>query len=587
MPYVTDANQKQYGRLPVLASDRAFCLFVGLLMGLAVYGLMENAEWLRENAHVAYPGWVLALSWPTLLLLGYRHGHRLRGLGWVSGFCALLVLLAFYTGWQAPPLDDDSFLPVWLAIVLGSDTFGWSMVVACFVALIHLQPAIWGSDRDYATVFELSWRNFLTVFLSGLLVLGVWQVTLLWGELFELIGIEFFVSLFEKDWFMCPVLGMSFALGLNSFGTASSMIARVSTLLSRFFWLLLPILALATTCFLLVLPFTGLQLLWDSNLGTGILITANFWGLFFLNAVYQTGERLPYPRTIHQALSVAIFLFPVLIGLAAYGLALRIAQDGWTPAHCWTLLSIVLFALFSLSYARAIAWRRDDWPAVLPRINHLMSWVVLASLLLTASPLLDFRTISAWSYFSRIESGELSVEDMDSDHVRELGRPGRIKLDALLKRLEESDPQAALAVRARFAEGEEIGGWTPRQLARIVMRPEPFEVTAGLVEVLDPNRSRPPDVLYRVDLGAGETTEVVAVWVVTSGYVQSRCATWRDGGWVDCGQEFTNLTDLSDVTDLSEKELLEVLGAAEFQVVIPDRPYKGLRIGEHLLLEHN
>ncbi len=587
MPYVTDANQKQSGRLPVLASDRAICLFVGLLMGLAVYGLIENAEWLRGNAHVAYPGWVLALSWPTLLLLGYRHGHLLRGLVWVSGFCALLALLAFYTGWQAPPLDDDSILPVWLAIVLGGlggDTFGWSMVVACFVALIHLQPAIWGSDRAYATVFELSWRNFLTIFLSGLLVLGVWQVTLLWGELFELIGIEFFATLFEKDWFMCPILGMSFALGLNSFGTTSSMIARVSTLLSRFFWLLLPILALATTCFLLALPFTGLQPLWDSNLGTGILMAASVWGLFFLNAVYQTGERLPYTRTVHQALSVAIFLFPVLIGLAAYGLALRIEQDGLTLAHCWELLNIVLIALFSLGYAAAIAWRRDDWPSALPRINHPMSWVVLASLLLTASPLLDFRTISAWSYFSRVESGKLSVEDLDPDHLRELGRPGRIKLDALLERLEESDPQAALAVRARFAEGEEIGGWTPRQLARIVMRPEPFEVTAGLVEVFEQYQSQPPDVLYRVDLGAGETAEVVAVRVVASGhvagYVESFCATWRDGGWVDCGRG-------SSFTDLSDKELLEVLGAAEFQVVIPDRPYKGLRIGEHLLLEHN
>ncbi len=580
MPYVTDANQKQHGRLQVLDSDMAIHLFVGLLMGLAVYGLMENAQWLRENAHVAYPGWVLALFWPTLLLLGYRRGHRLRGLGWVSGFCALLVLLAFYTGWQAPPLDDDSILPDWLAFALG-DTFGSSMVIACFVALFHLQPAIWGSDRDYATVFALSWRNFLTVVLSGLLALGVWLVTVLWGELFKLIGIEFFVTLFEKDWFMCPILSMSFALGLNSFGSARSMIARVSTLFSRFFWLLLPILALATTCFLLVLPFTGLQLLWDSNLGTDILITANFWGLFFLNAVYQTGERLPYPRTIHRALSVAIFLFPVLIGLAAYGLALRIAQDGWTPAHCWTLLNIVLLALFSLGYARAIAWHRDDWPAILPRINHLMSWVVLASLLLTASPFLDFRTISTWSYFARVESGELSVEDLDPDHVRELGRPGRIKLDALLKRLEESDPQAALAVRSLFAEGKEVGGWTPRQLARIVMRPEPFEVTAGLVEVLEQYQSRPPDVLYRVDLGAGETAEVVAVWVVASGYVESRCATWRDGGWVDCGQEY------SSEIDLSEKELLDVLGAAEFQVVIPDRPYKGLRIGEHLLLEHN
>ena len=548
-------------------------------MGLAVYGLVDNAEWLRENAHIAYPGWALALFWPTLLLLGYRRGHRLRGLGWVSGFCALLALLAFYTGWQAPPLDDNPFLPDWLAFAF-SDAFGWSMVVACFVALIHLQPAIWGSDRDYATVFELSWRNFLAVFLSGLLALGVWLVTVLWGELFERIGIDFFATLFEKDWFMCPILGMSFALGLNSFATASSIIDRVSTLLSRFFWLLLPILALATTCFLLALPFTGLQLLWDSNLGTGILMTASVWGLFFFNAVYQAGERLPYPRTVHRALSVAILLFPVLVGLAAYGLALRIAQDGWTPYHCWTLLNIVLIALFSLGYAAAIAWRRDDWPAVLPRINHPMSWVVLASLLLAASPLLDFRSISAWSHFARVESGELPAEDLDPDHVRELGRPGRIRLDALLERLDESDPQAALAVRARFAEGEEVGGWTPRQLARMVMRPEPFEVTAGLVEVLERYQSRPPDVLYRVDLGGGETTEVVAVWVVTSGYVQSRCATWRDGGWVACGQEYAR------VTDLSEKELLEVLGAAEFQVVIPDRPYKGLRIGEHLLLEH-
>ena len=551
-------------------------------MGLAVYGLMENAEWLRENAHVAYPGWVLALFWPTLLLLGYRRGHRLRGLGWVSGFCALLVLLAFYTGWQAPPLDDDSLLLDWLAFAIG-DTFGWSMVIACFVALIHLQPAIWGSDRDYATVFELSWRNFLTVFLSGLLALGVSLVTLLWGELFKLIDIELFATLFEKDWFMCPILGMSFALGLNSFATASSIIDRVSILLSRFFWLLLPILALATTCFLLALPFTGLQPLWDSNLGTGLLMAASVWGLFFLNAVYQTGERLPYPRTVHRALSVAILLFPVLVGLAAYGLALHIAQDGWTPAHCWTLLNVVLIALFSLGCAAAIAWRRDDWPSVLPRINHPMSWVVLASLLLTASPLLDFRTLSAWSHFARVESGELLVEDLDPDHVRELGRPGRIKLGALLERLEESDPQAALAVRARFAEGEEVGGWTPRQLARIVMRPEPFEITTGLVEVFERYQSqpRPPDVVYRVDLGGGETAEVVAVWVATSGFVESRCATWRDGGWVDCGQEYAR------VTDLSEKELLEVLGTAEFEVVIPDRPYKGLRIGEHLLLEHN
>ena len=575
----TDGGQEQDRRLrvPDLVSDRAVHVFVGLLMGLAIYGLRENADWLRENPLVAYPSWVLALSWPTLFLLSCRHGFRLRALAWVSGFCALLTLLALHTGWQAPPRDASGFLPDWL-VFLG-DPFGRSMQVVCFVALIHLQPLIWGRDRDYETLFTLSWRNFLTIVLSGLLTLGVWLVTFLWAQLFELIGVGFFSDLFEENWFLSPVLAVAFALGLNSFGTAISIVARVTTLLSRFFWLLLPILALATTCFLATLPFTGLQPLWDSNFGTGTLVTAGFWGLFFLNAVYQTGERLPYPRAVHRALSVAIFLFPLLAGLATYGLALRVAQYGWTPNRCWALLGIVLLALFSLGYAAAIAWKRDDWPSALTWINRPMSWVVLGILLLATSPLLDFRSISARSHFARVESGQMLAEDLDPQHVRALGRPGRIRLDALLERLDEEDPQVALAVRARFAEDEEVGGWTPRQLARIVMRPEPFEITAGLVEVVEGFRDRPPDVLFRVDLGGGETAEVVAVWEVASGYVESRCATRQDGGWVECGFE-------TAATDLSREELLEVLSTAEFEVVIPDRPYKGLRIGEHLLLEH-
>ncbi|MYD96155.1 MAG: DUF4153 domain-containing protein [Gammaproteobacteria bacterium] len=578
----TDGGQEQDRRSlgPGLVSDRAVHLLVGLLMGLAIYGLTENADWLRDNPLVAYPSWVLALFWPTLFLLCCRHGFRLRALAWVSGFCALLALLALYTGWQASPRDAGGLLPDWLAML--GDPFGLSMQVVCFVALIHLQPLIGGRDRDYEAFFTLSWRNFLTVVLSALLTLGVWLVTLLWAGLFELIGIGFFSELFEENWFLSPVLAVAFALGLNSFGTAISMVDRVTTLLSRFFWLLLPILALATTCFLVALPFTGLQPLWDSTFGTGTLVTACLWGLFFLNAVYQTGERLPYPRAVHRALSVAVFLFPCLVGLATYGLALRVTQYGWTPDRCWALLTIVLMALFSLGYAVAIAWRRDDWPSVLPWINRPMSWVVLGSLLLATSPLLDFRSISARSHFARVESGELLAEDLDPRHVRELGRPGRIRLDALLERLDREDPQAGVAVRARLAEDKEVGGWTPRQLAGIVMRPEPFEITGGLVEELERFKNRRPDFLFRVELGGGDTPEVVAVWQ-ESGYIETSCATWRDAQWVYCGRRYAVRAARRD---LPREELLEILGKADFEAVIPDRPYKDLRIGEHILLEH-
>ena len=560
---------------PVSVSDRQIHLLIGLLMGLGAYGV-EHADWLAELPWIAYPLWLLVIFSPTLFMLCYTRASWLRALGWVSAVSALLALLAIHTGWQASPLDESPFdsKSFWV--------FAQSMQVACFIALIHLQPAIWARKRDYETFFTLSWRNFLTVMLSAALVLCVRGTLYLWESLFELIDIEFFSDLFGKDWFMYPVLGMSFALGLNSFGSASAIIDRVSTLLARLIWVLLPVLALASTSFLATLPFAGLQPLWDSKLGTAILMSANFWGLFFLNAVYQTGERLPYPRLMHRALSVAVILLPVLSGLAAYGLLTRVSQYGWTPDRCWAMLIIVLMGVYSIGYACIIVWRRDHWPSRLPTINQHLSWVVLASLLLTASPLLEFRSISAWSQISRVETGKVLVEDLDARHMsRELGRPGRLKLETLLESLDETDPEAALVLRERRdrVEGTYEGGWTPRQRARIVMRPAPFEIPADLADFVDSRDGRLPDLLFRVDLGGTDTPEVVAVWVDQSGELTSHCLTRRGAEWASCGRTYKT-------TDRSRAELLHELSTADIGAVVPDSPYKDLRIGD-LLIDWN
>ena len=568
----TENGQESAGfpAFPVLVSDRQIHLLIGLLMGLGAYGLAEHADWLAERAWIAYPLWLFVIFSPTLFMLCYARASWLRALRWVSAVSALLALLAIYTGWQASPIDESPFdsKSFWV--------FAQSMQVACFIALIHLQPAIWARKRDYETFFTLSWRNFLTVMLSAALVLCVRGTLYLWESLFELVDIEFFSDLFEKEWFMFPVLGISFALGLSSFGAASTVIDRVSTLLARLIWVLLPVLALASTSFLASLPFTGLQILWDSNLGTTMLMWANFWGLFFLNAVYQTGARLPYPPLVHRALSVAVVLLPVLSGLAAFGLLTRVAQYGWTPDRCWAMLIIVLMAIYSLGYAYIIARRRDDWPSSLPTINQHLSWVVLASLLLTASPLLDFRSISAWSQISRVESGEMLAEDLDAPHVsREMGRPGRMKLEALLKSLNETDPEAALVLRDKV-EGTYEGGWTARQQARILMRPEPFEIPSDLANVVDSRYQRVPDLLFRVDLDGTDTPEAVAVWVDQSGEFSTLCVTRQDGEWTSCGRTY-------EITDLSRAELLHELSTGDIRAVVPDSPYKHLRIGDVLI----
>ena len=140
-------------------------------------------------------------------------------------------------------------------------------LVAIFVALIHLQPAIWRTEPDYETFFTLSWRNFLTVGLSLALVLGVTLILYLWELLFETIGVYFFSILFDKGWFLFPVLAMSFAFGLQNFRAATTVIDSMSSLLMRLMWLLLPLLALLCASFLVTLLFTGLQPLWGHGLG--------------------------------------------------------------------------------------------------------------------------------------------------------------------------------------------------------------------------------------------------------------------------------------------------------------------------------
>ena len=63
--------------------------------------------------------------------------------------------------------------------------------------------------------------------------------------------------------------------------------------------LLLPLVLAVVAAFLVALPFTGLAPLWGTGNGTALLMALNALALFFVNAAYQTGEKSPYPPSIH------------------------------------------------------------------------------------------------------------------------------------------------------------------------------------------------------------------------------------------------------------------------------------------------
>ena len=538
--------------------SREIHLVIGFLQGLAAYGLVENGDWLEQHLYLAAPLWILVIVWPTVFLLSFIRENRLRAASFTSGFVALLMPLGGYAGWQATPVDDNQSGESLVG-------FAFSMIVAVFIALIHLQPRVSRSDATYEVFFTLSWRNFLTVGFSWALMLGVRLVLFLWEALFSAIGIDFFRDLFAKSWFIGPVLGATFAFGLYSFRAAMSVIDSVSTLLVRLTWLLLPILLLLVASFLATLPFVGLQPLWDTEHGTIILIVANLLALLFVNAVYQTGERSPYPDWPHRALTIGAALLPIVSALACYGLLLRVGQYGWTIDRLWAMLIVVLMGCFSVGYAYSIIRQRTQWQHRLPTVNRAMSWVVLVSLLLTASPLMDFRLISAWSQFSRLESGR--ADALDLEYVRKsLSRPGQARLDALVAK----DP----TFLERMEDKHLVRGFTEEEVQGIVLRPASLGIPDSLSIAIRTHSDDPPQALVQIDLNDDDLHEYVSIWTEPmSDAARARC--WKEvsGEWKQCGFAYFE--------DVPEEAFLAALRKGEVRAVTPDRPYKDFSVGEH------
>lgn len=559
--------------------NRQLFLAVGFLQGLSLFFVSE-VDWFAQRPVLEYPLRMIASAWPVLFLMTYRAGSVLRGACWVSGFVALLALLAAYIGWQATPaerIQENS-----LETILVSST-----LVAGFVALLHLQATVWRVDREYDRVFTLSWRNFLTFGLSAALMLIVWFLLILWGLLFSVIGIEYFEELFEQEWFRMPVLATVFAFGLSIFSPATSLLDRISSLLERLMWLLLPLTVLITTLFLLTIVFTGLESFLETEQGIGLLMTLNLMALFFLNATYQTGVRDPYPRVVHRLVSGGLLLLPIVSALALWGVAARVIEHGWTLGRCWAAFVLGLAAVFSFAYAYAIVRRRDAWPGHLAAVNRPMSWVLLVALLLTSSPLLDFRVIATQDQFARIESGQVALEEIGFSYTSDgrfnwrdaksnLARPAYLRMQALAASIEDADPIRATRLRVLIGDEEEPSGWTERHRQQIVLRPEPFDIPSGLDEAVMGRIDDLPDVLFRVDLGGGQQAEYVAVHFEDGGRrVAASCWQLQEKTWQICGQAWLRPD--------SPEGLFEQITKADFEAITPESPYKHLRIGEVVL----
>jgi len=521
---------------------------IATLQGLCLLGLYRTIEhdvWPSDQPVFGVPLWLVVLVFPVLLLLSLRDGNY-RSVTWMSGaVTALFALLGAYIGWQLMPVDQFSGDSVVFAFI-------FTMIIVTFKTAMYLQVFANGEALQYTALFTNSWRNFLVMALSMLFLLAVALLLLLWAQLFKVIGVDFFEYLFQRDWFLFPVLGFSFGVGIVIFRGLTEVIDNITSLLLGLIRLLLPIVVLLSILFLISLLLVGTETLWDTGRGSVLVLWLTAVILFFINAVYQDGRGDPaYSSGIHRFVSLGVMTLPLLSALSLYGLMLRVLQYGLTVERIYGLLVWLVLALFSLGYAWGVVSRRDNWTQTLAQVNVRMGLVLAALLLLFSSPVLDPRKMALNSQLARVERGETSIEDFDMQYVRRhLARPGH---EAYERLAEQYGPTQPTLVK-RWGR---LQYWYEQREApvdiweKITLRPADLQVPEDLRRFIqDTNRHYLQDsVLLAVDMNNDDALEYLLLGLNEDHLGAARFYYFEAGQWKQGRLEVRGLTSWQEGSD--------------------------------------
>lgn len=397
---------------------------LGLAGGLVVHFLLgDDYLWRFEPS----PQTLAEVAFVTVAagLIGFTIERRLW---WASIAFSLAcgVVAAAVVWWNGP-----------IAGWTGGD--GWRML--CLALAIAIAAPLFQAARDegalrfpYSSVHDYVWTNLVLWGACWVFVGISFALTILLGQLFHLIKIDFLRDLLEKYWFCRALTGLAFggALGLlREHGQVVRLLQRVvATVLA----VLAPVLAVGLILFVLSLPFTGLNALWDATSATTpILLGCILGALILANAVIgdKPEHERRFPLLKFGAMGLALVVFPLSV-IAAIAIGLRIGQYGFTPERLWALTFVILATAYSFAYLVSLLRGRLDWAEKVRPANLNLAFAVCGVALLLATPLVSFNAISTRDQVARLESGSTKPEQFDWRALAfRFGQPGKDALKRL------------------------------------------------------------------------------------------------------------------------------------------------------------
>jgi hypothetical protein len=346
---------------------------------------------------------------------------------WSAAFAAVAGLVAgFVAGWNGSPNG-------WGA---GEGWQFFSALLAVAIAVPLFQSFRDGGGRrpETAIVHAHVWTNLVLGAAACAFVGATILLTVLLAQLFHLIGLDFLRDLMSETAFMWSLAGSAFGGAVGLLRDRDQVLATLHSLGRTVLSVLAPVLALGLALFVLALPFTGLQPLWDQTEATTPLLLVCILGAVLLvnAAIGNSADEEARSPIVRYA---ALLLVPVTLPLAfvaGISTAKRIGQYGLTPDRLWACVFVLAAAAFALAYLYALVRGRAGWPEALRRANVRLAAALCLLALFLALPIVSFGAISARDQVARLESGRLSSDRFDWAAMRfDFGPSGRSALERL------------------------------------------------------------------------------------------------------------------------------------------------------------
>jgi len=290
----------------------------------------------------------------------------------------------------------------------------------------------------YGPVHAHAWANVVLWCASWAFVLVTWLLALLLGELFQLIGIRLLRDLLDKSWADWMLVGGALGAAVGLLRDRDRIVGLLQRVVTNVLSVLAPVLAVGLILFVLALPFTGLDALWDQTRATTPILLACVIGAFVLiNAVIGTApEEEAEGRVLRwSAMGLGAVMLPLAV-VAAISTGLRVDQHGFTPERFWAIVFIAIVLACACLYLYALVRGRLGWAARLRPINIRLAIGICVVALVLATPLANFGALSTSSQLARLDSGQVSPQDFDWRALRfDFGPSGvaalqRLKTDA-------------------------------------------------------------------------------------------------------------------------------------------------------------